>query len=258
MLKFAANLDWLYADQPIEQRFANAQANGFQGVEGLFLWQHPLESLLAAQRETALPVVLMNAPAGDWAAGERGVAALPGRGPEFRQGLEWVCGYGYTLGCAQIHVMAGKRVAGMDAGEQYALLIRRLQYACDYAEQYGITVLLEPLNPEDMPDYFIDNFPLAEKIIRDVRRENIGLQFDIYHCQKIHGNIMNNILRYRSVIRHFQIASVPGRNEPGSGELNDVNILACIASMPFQGWIGCEYKPSEITSNKLTWLTSYL
>lgn len=257
MLRLAANLDWLWRELPLEARFEAAREAGFHGVEGLFLWQQPLTALCALSRDTALPVALMNAPAGEWDRGERGLAALPERDADFRQSLHIAAEYAQALKCSRLHVMSGLRENGLPFDAQYALLISRLRQACDYLSPFNIEVLIEPLNGEDMPGYFVDSFPLAEKIIHDTARHNIGLQFDIYHCQKIHGNIINNIRRYQPITQHYQIASVPGRNEPGSGELNDARILTLINNLDYQGWVGCEYTLSHSARN-MDWITPYL
>lgn len=258
MLKLAANLDWLFTDLPIAARFQATKAAGFHGVEGLFLWQHPLAHLQAAQRETSLPVVLMNAPAGNWSQGERGLAAQPGRDEEFFSSLNVARDYAMALGCRQVHVMAGLRCDNLPLNTQRDLLTNRLRIACDMMAEAEIDVLIEPLNSQDMPGYFIDSFPLAESIIHEVGRKNIGLQFDIYHCQKIHGNVAKNIERYITLIKHFQIASVPYRHEPGTGELNEAWLFNFIRKMDYQGWIGCEYQPSTSGSETLRWMTTYL
>ncbi|POT58133.1 hydroxypyruvate isomerase [Citrobacter amalonaticus] len=258
MLKLAANLDWLFIERPVAARFAAAKEAGFHGVEGLFLWQHPLTQLQAAQQKYALPVVLMNAPAGNWQQGERGLAGLPGCEEAFRRSLAVARDYATGLNCRQVHVMAGLRCEALSLPAQHSLLADRLRLACDVMADAGIDVLVEPLNPEDMPGYLIDSFPLAESIIRKVGRKNIGLQFDIYHCQKIHGNVANNIERYFPIIKHFQIASVPGRHEPGTGELNETWLFDLINKMNYQGWMGCEYKPSTPGPESLRWITPYL
>lgn len=258
MLKLAANLDWLFTDLPIAGRFQAAKAAGFHGVEGLFLWQHPLEHLQAIQQETSLPVVLMNAPAGDWSQGERGLAALPERDEEFYRSLNVAHDYAMGLGCRRVHVMSGLRRSDLTLYAQRELLVNRLRIACDMMAKTGIDVLIEPLNPQDMPSYMVDSFPLAESIIREVDRKNIGLQFDIYHCQKIHGDVVKNIERYLPLIKHFQIASVPYRHEPGTGELNEKWILDFIEQLNYQGWIGCEYQPSTSAPESLHWITPYL
>ncbi|WP_159872031.1 MULTISPECIES: hydroxypyruvate isomerase family protein [unclassified Raoultella] len=258
MLKLAANLDWLFTELPIAARFQAAKDAGFRGVEGLFLWQHPLETLQAAQRKTSLPVVLMNAPAGRWQQGERGLAALPGRDEEFRHSLNLAREYATALGCRRVHVMSGLRCDDLTLNAQHTLLIDRLRSACDVMAEAGLDVLIEPLNPQDMPGYMIDNFPLAESIIREIDRKNISLQFDIYHCQKIHGDVVKNIELYFPLIKHFQIASVPYRHEPGTGELNETWILDFIAQLNYQDWIGCEYRPSTSGPESLRWITPYL
>ncbi|EPQ0972861.1 hydroxypyruvate isomerase family protein [Citrobacter farmeri] len=258
MLKLAANLDWLFCEHPIAGRFQAAKAAGFHGVEGLFLWQHPLDVLLAAQRETGLPVALMNAPAGNWQAGERGLASLPDRDEEFHRSLMIARDYATALGCRKVHVMAGLRADNLSACAQRERLTDRLRIACDVMVEVGIDVLIEPLNPEDMPGYFVDSFPLAESLINEVARKNIGLQFDIYHCQKTHGNVAHLIERYFPIIKHFQIASVPGRHEPGTGELNETWLFNFIKQTGYQGWMGCEYKPSTPGPESSRWMTSYL
>lgn len=258
MLKLAANLDWLFCEHSIAGRFQAAKAAGFHGVEGLFLWQHSLDVLLAAQQETGLPVALMNAPAGNWQAGERGLASLPERDEEYQRSLMIARDYATALGCRKVHVMAGLRVDTLSASAQRERLTDRLRIACDVMVEAGIDVLIEPLNPEDMPGYFVDSFPLAESLINEVDRKNIGLQFDIYHCQKIHGNVAHFIERYLSIIKHFQIASVPGRHEPGTGELNEAWLFDFIKQTGYQGWMGCEYKPSTPGPESLRWMTPYL
>lgn len=258
MPKLAANIDWLFCDLPLTARFQAAKAAGFCGVEGLFLWQHPLDTLLAAQRETGLPVVLMNAPAGNWQDGERGLASLPGRDADFLRSIILAKDYATALGCRKVHVMAGLRIAGLSSHLQYEQLIDRLRLACDLMADAGIDVLIEPLNAEDMPGYFVDSFPLAERLIYDVGRKNMGLQFDIYHCQKMHGNISENIKHYIQFIKHIQIASVPGRHEPGTGELNEAWLFNFIEQMNYQDWIGCEYKPLTPGPESLRWITPYL
>ncbi|MFA9593469.1 hydroxypyruvate isomerase family protein [Citrobacter telavivensis] len=258
MLKLAANLDWLFCEHPIAGRFQAAKAAGFHGVEGLFLWQHSLGVLLAAQQETGLPVALMNAPAGNWQAGERGLASLPERDEEYQRSLMIARDYATALGCRKVHVMAGLRVDTLSASAQRERLTDRLRIACDVMVEAGIDVLIEPLNPQDMPGYFVDSFPLAESLINEVDRKNIGLQFDIYHCQKIHGNVAHFIERYLPIIKHFQIASVPGRHEPGTGELNEAWLFDFIKQTGYQGWMGCEYKPSTPGPESLRWMTPYL
>lgn len=258
MLKLAANLDWLFCERPIVERFQAAKAAGFHGVEGMFLWQHSLGELLEAQRETGLPVALMNAPAGNWQAGERGLASLPGRDDEFHHSLLIARDYATTLNCSKVHVMAGLRVANFSVSAQHELLTDRLRIACDVMAGANIDVMIEPLNPDDMPGYFVDSFPLAARLIRDVGRKNIGLQFDIYHCQKIHGNVAHFIEHYLPIIKHFQIASVPDRHEPGTGELNEAWLFEFIKQTGYQDWIGCEYKPSTLGPESLRWIIPYL
>ncbi|WP_411705083.1 2-oxo-tetronate isomerase [Edaphovirga cremea] len=253
MLKFAANLTWLFTEVPFLQRFALAAEAGFPAVECLFPYEEELGAVLRAQKESALPVALINAPAGVWESGQRGLASLPDAETQFQRSVQQAHEYALALGCKQIHIMAGNREESITFDEQYALLIERLRYATDFLNTDNIRVLIEPLNNENMPGYFIPSFPLAEKIIRDCERENIALQFDFYHCQKIHGNLWANVQRYWPLIAHIQIASVPNRNEPNKGELNYPWLFQQLELQGYQGWIGCEYRPETDTFAGLGW-----
>ena len=204
MLKLAANLDWLFTDLPIAARFQAAKAAGFHGIEGLFLWQHPLEQLQAAQRQTSLPLVLMNAPAGNWSQGERGLAALPGREEEFHRSLERARHYATALGCRRVHVMAGLRCDALTHQAQLELLRTRLRIACDVLAVAGIDVLIEPLNSQDMPGYFIDSFPLAAAIIDQVARNNIVYSLIFITARKFTATspkILNATLRLSNIFK---------------------------------------------------------
>lgn len=257
MPKFAANISWLFTELPFVERFARAREAGFTGVECLFPYEVPLAELCDAQRQSGLPVVLINAPPGDWARGARGLAAQPDCDEAFIDAILLAREYASALGCRQVHVMAGHRVNSLSEQQQYQLLIQRLRQAANLLAEKNISVLIEPLNKEDMPGYFVNSFPLAEKIIHDVGCDNIGLQFDIYHCQKLHGNIINNIQRYLPITRHYQVASSPGRNEPGSGELNDDWIFSQIDNTNYHGWVGCEYQPLTPPGADIHWLAPY-
>ncbi|HEY0207950.1 2-oxo-tetronate isomerase [Acerihabitans sp.] len=257
MLKFAANLTWLFNEAPFIERFALAARAGFNGVECLFPYQEPLGGIADARRQNGLEMVLINAPAGDWARGERGLASLPGRDEEFRQSLHLAREYARALGCRQVHVMAGNRDESISFERQYILLKDRMSYAADFFLPDNIRVLVEPLNGGDMPGYFIPSFYLADKLIMDCNKQNIYLQFDIYHCQKIQGNLSAALQHYRALISHIQIASVPQRQEPDSGELHLPWILKQLEQQDYQGWIGCEYRPATETHAGLGWLENY-
>ncbi|WP_145530939.1 2-oxo-tetronate isomerase [Yersinia alsatica] len=257
MLKFAANLSWLFNEVPLIERFSQAAAAGFQATECLFPYQEPIDSLVSAQRNSGLPVVLINAPPGRWDQGERGLASLPKREEEFRQSLQQAREYALALGCKQIHIMAGNRNSSITEQQQYDTLVKRLSYAADYLLADNIKVLIEPLNTEDMPGYFISTFTRAIQLIKECNKENIFLQFDIYHCQKIQGNISRSLQHYWPLISHLQIASVPNRNEPDGGEINYPWLFNYLASHHYSGWIGCEYQPQTTTREGLDWFTHY-
>lgn len=254
MLKFAANLTWLFTEVPFLQRFALAAKAGFPAVECLFPYQEQIADVQQAQKASGIPVVLINAPAGEWENGQRGLASLPDAGEPFRHSVRLAREYAVSLGCKQIHIMAGNREERITFDEQYALLIERLRYAADYLMADNIRVLIEPLNNDNMPGYFISSFPLAEKIIHQCERKNIFLQFDVYHCQKIHGNLWVNLQHYWPLISHIQIASVPDRHEPNKGEVNYPWLFQQLVIKNYPGWIGCEYQPENETFSGLGWL----
>ncbi|MFV0547796.1 MAG: 2-oxo-tetronate isomerase [Limnobaculum xujianqingii] len=254
MLKFAANLTMMFNEVSFPERFELAARAGFQGVEFLFPYQYDVTELKTQLKHHQLTQVLFNAPPGNWLAGERGLASLPNRESEFRQSLELVIEYAIQLECHQIHIMAGNRQTELSEGEQQQQLIRQLTYAADKLSDYGINILIEPINPFDMPDYFLKYISQAENIIREVNRPNISIQFDIYHCQKTQGNILHNLNHYFKNIGHIQIASVPYRNEPGLGEINYPWLFSQIEKLNYRGWIGCEYHPAGNTTEGLFWL----
>ncbi|MGL4488659.1 MAG: 2-oxo-tetronate isomerase [Rhizobiaceae bacterium] len=255
MQKFAANLSMLFQEHAFLDRFAAAKACGFEAVEFLFPYEFEA-GLIAEKLATAgLRQVLFNLPPGDWAKGERGLAALPDRKQEFRQSVDVALAYAKALGTPQLHVMAG--IADWSDGHANGCYRDSLRYACERAGAEGIGITIEPLNKRDMPGYFLNDFDRAAELISDLDLPNLKLQFDIYHRQIIHGDVLTGLRQMMPMIGHVQIASVPDRNEPGSGELDDFAVLRALDSLGYPGYVGCEYRPANGTVEGLGWMRKF-
>lgn len=256
MPRFAANLTMMFNEVPFLDRFARAAAAGFEAVECLFPYEAPPEVVAARLKDNNLKIALFNLPPGDWAAGERGIAALPGREAEFRQGLETARTYAVATGVRRVHMMAG--LAPATDKEAWARYEAGIRLASATFAPLGIDVLLEPLNRRDMPGYLLGDFDAAASLIERLGLPNVKLQFDIYHCQILHGDILKRLQALFPIIGHIQTASVPARNEPGTGELNDALIFAELDRLGYQGFVGCEYRPAAGTEAGLGWFAPYL
>ncbi len=250
MLRLAANLSFLYQEMPFAERFAAAATDGFEGVEFLFPYEVPLEDLRLLLREHRLEQVLFNTPAGDWASGERGLACLPGREAEFREGLTEALRWAQALRCPRVHVMAGCLPEGLDRDEAQAVYLTNFRWAAEQASSTGTTLLMEPINNRDMPGYFLSRQAHAHALIEAIGRPEVKLQLDLYHAQIMEGDSAAPIRQWLPTGRvgHFQIAGVPGRHEPVNGQLNGPQLLRLIeqvaARCGWQGWVGCEYRPA--------------
>lgn len=255
MPKFAANLSFLFADAPFPERFARAAAAGFAGVEYLFPYAWPAAEIAGWLRDAGLQQVLFNLPPGDWDAGERGIACLPGREAEFAAGVETALAYAQALDCRRVHCMAGLRPAGADEAELTATYVANLRHAAERFAGIGATVLIEPINSRiDMPGYWLDDVRRAVALLDLIDRPNVRLQLDLYHVQIIQGDLARTIEANIERIGHVQIADNPGRHEPGSGEINHPFLFALLDRLGYSGWIGCEYKPLTTTEAGLGWL----
>jgi 2-dehydrotetronate isomerase len=253
MPRLAANLSFLWTELPFMDRFAAAAAAGFKAVEFLFPYEHDAARLQQCANAAGVEIVLFNLPPGDWAKGERGIAVFPDRAAEFSRGLQQAIGYAQQLGTQRLHLMAG--IASSADRIAHARYRQALGEACDRAAEAGITILVEPLNRRDMPGYFLDDFDRAAELIGQVARPNLALQFDIYHRQIMRGDVLRGLESLLPIIGHVQIASVPERHEPGSGELDDLFILAALDGMGYGGFVGCEYRPRRGTDEGLGWRT---
>lgn len=253
MPKFAANLTMLFTERPFMERFAAAKATGFDAVEYLFPYAYPAQDLAQALKTHGLQQVLHNLPAGNWDAGDRGIACHPDRVAEFRDGVGQAMGYATALGCPQVNCLAGKLPADIDPAEARSTLVANLQYAAARLQQANIRLLVEPINTFDIPGFFLSRTDQALAVLDDVGSDNLFLQYDIYHAQRMEGELGNTLAKHLARIGHIQLADNPGRNEPGTGEINYAWLFQHIDALGYTGWIGCEYKPAARTEAGLGW-----
>ncbi|SPA40472.1 putative hydroxypyruvate isomerase [Cupriavidus taiwanensis] len=258
MPRFAANLSMMYNEHAFLDRFAAAAADGFQAVEYLFPYEYPAAELRARLDANGHAQALFNAPPGDWAAGERGLASLPGREAEFRDAVGRALEYAGVIGNDRVHVMAGLVPADAERARYRATYLENVAFAAQAAAAQGVTIVLEPINTRDIPGYFLNRQDDAQAICKEVGAANLKVQFDCYHCQIVEGDIAMQLRRDMAGIGHIQIAGVPERHEPDLGELNYPYLFDLIDSLGYQGWIGCEYRPRAGTSEGLGWLKPYL
>ncbi|SQG00817.1 putative isomerase [Paucimonas lemoignei] len=257
MPRFAANLSMLYPQHEFLDRFAAAAADGFEAVEYLFPYDFSAQEIKQRLSENGLVQALFNAPPGDWAAGERGIASLPGREDEFRSGIARALEYAAVLGNDRIHVMAGLLPSEDLRERHHAVYVQNLAYAAEQAAKAGITILIEPINTRDMPGFFLNRQDQAQVVCKEVGAANLKVQFDFYHCQIVEGDVVSKLRRDFAGVGHIQIAGVPDRHEPNLGELNYTWLFEEIDRLGYTGWIGCEYRPKGDTSEGLQWLRDW-
>jgi hydroxypyruvate isomerase len=257
MPRFAANLSMLFTEVPLLQRFDRAAAAGFKAVE----LQFPYEATASALRErlvaNGLTMVLHNLPAGDWAAGDRGIACDPARQVEFRAGVPKAIEYATTLGVPQLNCLAGKPGAGVDEATTHRTFIDNVRFAAAECKRAGLRLLMEPINNYDVPVFWLNRTGKALAVIDEVQADNLLVQYDIYHAQRYEGEIAATMSKHLARIGHIQFADNPGRNEPGTGELNFGFLFAHIDRIGYKGWLGAEYKPATSTEAGLGWLRTY-
>ncbi|MDH0736711.1 2-oxo-tetronate isomerase [Achromobacter spanius] len=258
MPRLAANLTMMYNEHPFLDRFQAAASDGFQGVEFLFPYDFAAADIRARLQDNGLTQALFNAPPGDWAAGERGIASLPGREDEFQRGLDQALTYAAQLGNRSLHVMAGLIRPEQDRAAHRAVYVRNLARAASAAASAGITVVIEPINTRDIPGFFLNRQDEAQAICAEVGAANLKVQFDCYHCQIVEGDIAVKLERDMAGIGHIQIAGVPDRHEPNLGELNYPYLFDRIDALGYAGWVGCEYRPKAGTRAGLGWAQAYL
>jgi len=256
MPKFCANLTMLFNEVDFLDRFEAASNAGFTGVEYLFPYDYDADKLAGLLKQHNLTQVLHNLPAGDWGAGERGIAIFPDRIKDFHDGVRKAIAYATTLGCTQVNCLAGIMPEGDDDNIYHATFISNLRYAAEKLKEAGIKLLIEPINTRDIPGFYLTNTQQALDIIAEVASDNLFLQYDIYHMQIMEGDVARGMEENLGVIEHLQLADNPGRNEPGTGELNYPFLFQHIDKIGYDGWVGCEYKPATTTEEGLGWFNA--
>jgi hydroxypyruvate isomerase len=252
--QFAANLTMMFNEVPFLDRFGAAAQAGFKGVEFLFPYAHLPQEIADLLKGNRLTNVLFNMPPGDWAAGERGMACLPGREVEFRAGVARAIEYAKGLGTPRLHAMAGLLPADADRELHRATYIDNLRHAAVETAKHGLILLIEPINTRDIPGYFLNTQAEAHAIREEIGAANLKVQMDLYHAQIVEGDLATKIRRYLPHIGHIQIASVPERNEPDRGEVNYPYLFRLLDELGYDGWLGCEYRPAKGTIEGLGWL----
>ncbi len=256
MPRFAANLSMLFTEVPFLDRFERAARAGFSSVEFLFPYPFATADIKNRLESNRLRIVLHNLPAGDWDAGERGIACLPDRVAEFRAGVVKAVEVGSALGVPQINCLAGKAPAGVDDALLRQTFVENLRFAAAELKKAGIKLLIEPINNYDIPGFWLNKTDKALAIIDEVGSDNLFLQYDIYHAQRYEGELAATMGKHIARIAHIQVADNPGRNEPGTGEINYNFLFAHLDRIGYKGWVGCEYKPATTTEAGLGWLES--
>jgi len=251
--KFAANLSMMFNEQEFPARFAVAAKAGFDAVEFLFPYDYSPAEVGRWLKENKLKNVLFNLPPGDWAAGERGIAALPGREAEFCAGVDRAIEYALELGTPQLHMMAGLVPAGSDLALHRKIYLENMKYAAGVLAKHNLNLLLEPINTRDMPGYFLNTQAQAHELRIESGQPNVKVQMDFYHAQIMEGDLAETFKKYFKNIGHTQIASVPKRNEPDDGEVNYSYLYRLLDEMGYEGWVGCEYRPKGKTEDGLGW-----
>jgi hydroxypyruvate isomerase len=255
MPRFAANLSMMFTEVPFLDRFEAAAKAGFTAVEFLFPYEFPAKEVGARLHGNGLTQALFNLPPGDWAAGEKGFAALPARFEDLKQSLKTALPYAEATGVKRLHLMAG--IAERSDAKAVEQFYKSVAWAAEFFAPQGLDVVIEPINPRNVPGYFLNNFIFARDLIKELKIPNLKLQFDIYHCQIIHGDVTMRLREMMPIIGHIQIASIPSRNEPDGEELNYPFLFAELDRLGYAGFVGCEYNPRGKTTDGLAWFKPY-
>lgn len=257
MPRFAANLSMMYTEVPFLERFAAAAQDGFEAVEYLFPYEHTPAEIAQRLQAHGLTQALFNLPPGNWAAGERGMACLPGREAEFAASVDTAIAYAHATGCKKLHAMVGLVPAGANVATLRATYVANLRVAAAKLAPLGITLLIEPINTRDMPGYFLNWQQQAHDVLAEVGAPNLKVQMDFYHCQIMEGDLTRRLEKHWAGVGHIQIAGVPERHEPDNGEVNFPHLFDRLDQLGYGGFIGCEYRPKAGTSAGLGWLRQY-
>jgi hydroxypyruvate isomerase len=258
MLRFSANLTMLFNEAGFLERFALAAKAGFKGAEYKDPYACKMADVVAAAKDSGLETVLFNMPSGDWAGGERGLGCLPGREQELREGVAMAIEYAIALKCTRINLLGGIPPKGVDLREIRSVFVGNLRHAATELKKHGIRLVIEPVNTYDSPGVFLTKTEQAVDIIREVGADNLGIEYDVYQAQLMEGDLTNTLKKHMPLIWHMQVADVPSRAEPGTGEINYEHVLGVIEKAGYQGWIGCDYKPStRTTTGSFGWMKNW-
>jgi hydroxypyruvate isomerase len=257
MPRFAANLSMMYNEHPFLDRFAAAAADGFNGVEFLFPYAFPVADIHARLADAGLTPALFNMPPGNWDAGERGLASIPGREDEFARNIDIALDYARVLGNKRLHAMAGLIRPDQDRARHRETYLQNLALAAAKAAPLEITVVIEPINTRDIPGFFLNRQDEAHAVCADVGAPNLKVQMDFYHCQIVEGDLAVKLRKYAANVGHIQIAGVPERHEPDIGEVNYPYLFRLIDELGYDGWVGCEYRPRGATRAGLGWFAPW-
>jgi len=254
MPKIAANLTMLFTDVPFLNRFAAAKQAGFKYVEFLFPYDHPAEKVKEMLDKHGLKVVLFNLPSGNWAGGDRGIGASPNRVEEFRAGVKTAVSYAKVLGVPRMNCLAGKLVAGFSREDHKKTMVENVKFAADALKEIGIHLIIEHINPYDIPGFFLNRVQEVLDVIAEAGRPNLFVQYDIYHAARTEGNLAQILREHLAKIDHIQVADNPGRHQPGTGEINYPFLFAEMDKLGYKGYVGLEYVPSPDTLKSLGWI----
>ncbi|WP_310608831.1 hydroxypyruvate isomerase [Buttiauxella brennerae] len=257
MLRFSANLSMLFLEYDFLERFDRAAAAGFKAVEFMFPYGYSVATLQEKLHANGLEHTLHNLPAGDWEKGERGIACIPGREEEFRSGVQAAILYANALGNKKINCLVGKTPAGVSPETVRQTLVDNLRYAGNELAKEGLLLVIEPINHFDIPGFYLTGTQQAIDLIAEIGCENIRVQYDIYHMQRMEGELTNTLINNLPKIGHIQLADNPGRGEPGTGEINYDYLFSVINQSDYDGWVGCEYKPKTTTEEGISWINRY-
>jgi len=257
MPKFAANLTMLFTEVPFMERFASARNAGFSAIEYLFPYEFEAVELKAQLVKNRLTQVLFNLPAGNWEAGERGIAANPERVEEFRDGVTKAVEYARELGVSGLNCLAGKRIRGYDDDKQWSTLVGNVRYAARALQEKSLRLMVEPINHFDIAGFFLNRTEQVLKLIDDAGMPNVFVQYDVYHAQREEGDLAATLRKHIDKIGHIQIADNPGRHQPGTGEINYQFIFKEIDALGYRGHVGLEYVPIPDSKSSLAWMTEF-
>jgi hydroxypyruvate isomerase len=257
MPRFAANLSMLFTEVPFPQRFEAAARAGFTAVEFLFPYEFPARDIARWLADNDLENVLFNLPPGDWNAGDRGCASIPGREAEFFASVERALEYADLLGTPRLHALAGRMSADADRRRHREVYVANIKAAAQRMAQEGRTLLIEPINRRDIPGFFLNTQSEAHAIREEVAEASLKVQMDFYHAQIVEGDLAMTFRKYFDGLGHVQIAGVPARSEPDRGEVNYGYLFSLMDELEYAGWVGCEYRPAGRTEDGLGWLNAW-